>query len=148
MLDCGRKELLAKAMWLPSGDQAGPDASSRGAVSGRACVPLMRATQTCEFTPWNPNRVKLIRRPSGDTFASKVVVSLGAGMQGRAARRGAGGRAAGGGAAASVGLTAASGAASASARDAATARLMSVLLALGGLAIRPGDTVSSRVPSR
>src|SRR5437773_12161738 len=82
MLDCGRKELLAKAMWLPSGDQTGPDASSRGAVSGRVCVPLMRATQTCELTPWNPNRVKLIRRPSGDTFASKLLVSLGAGMKG------------------------------------------------------------------
>jgi hypothetical protein len=42
----------------------------------------MRATQTCEMTPWNPNRVKLMRRPSGDTFASKLLVSLGAAMKG------------------------------------------------------------------
>ena len=38
MLDCGRSELLANAMWLPSGDQFGWVASSRGAVSGCACA--------------------------------------------------------------------------------------------------------------
>ena len=69
-------------MWLPSGDQFGAVASSLGAVSGRACLPLMRATQTCETTPLNPNRVKLIRRPSGETFGSKLLVSLGASMKG------------------------------------------------------------------
>jgi hypothetical protein len=34
MLDCGRSELLVNVMWLPSGDQFGASASSRGAVSG------------------------------------------------------------------------------------------------------------------
>ena len=45
-------------MWLPSGDQFGATASSRGAVSGCACLPLMLATQTCAMIPLNPNRVK------------------------------------------------------------------------------------------
>src|SRR5215468_11232355 len=78
MLDCGRQQLSANAMWLPSGDQAGWYASSRGAVNGCACVPSMRATQTWAMIPLNPNRVKVIRRPSGDTFGSKLLVSVGA----------------------------------------------------------------------
>ena len=49
-------ELLVNAIWLPSGDQFGWLASSRGAVSGRAWLPLMRATQTCALIPSNPNR--------------------------------------------------------------------------------------------
>jgi len=66
-LACGRSELLANAMWLPSGDQFGWVASSRGAVSGCAWPPLMRATQICALIPSKPNRAYVMRRPSGET---------------------------------------------------------------------------------
>src|SRR5579871_4048534 len=87
MADCGLAELLAKLMWVPSGDQADCPASSRGAVSGCSCAPLMSVTQTCEANPWKPNRVKVRCRPSGETAGSKLFVSFGASMKGITRRR-------------------------------------------------------------
>src|SRR5215468_10300249 len=87
MLDCARLELLANAMWLASGDQLAPNASSRAAVTGCACLPLMSATQTCEVMPWNPNRVKLMWWPSGEAAASKLLVSVGVVLDGTSRRR-------------------------------------------------------------
>src|SRR6185312_10273342 len=87
MLDCGRAELSANAIWRPSGDQVACPPSSRGAVNGCACVPLIRATQTWAVIPRNPNRVKVIRRPSGDTFGSKLLVSVGVVRNGITRRR-------------------------------------------------------------